>query len=111
MKNTGEDNIKRLLYILQWRLVNTKVGVAEAEEAEAGFSAADWVSCQELRSPRMTDILYAGALFGARAHNLFSIDYTHTHAHTRARLFKGRSANSEFIPAAAAFLCRSYSLP
>lgn len=26
MKNTGEDNIKRLLYILQWRLVNTKVG-------------------------------------------------------------------------------------
>lgn len=26
MKNTGEDNIKWLLYILQWRLVNTKVG-------------------------------------------------------------------------------------
>lgn len=26
MKNTGEDNIKRLLYILQWRLVDTKVG-------------------------------------------------------------------------------------
>lgn len=26
MKNTGEDNIKWLLYILQWRLVDTKVG-------------------------------------------------------------------------------------
>lgn len=25
MKNTGEDNIKWLLYILQWRLVDTKV--------------------------------------------------------------------------------------
>ena len=26
MKNTGEDNIKWLLYILQWRLVFSKVG-------------------------------------------------------------------------------------
>lgn len=26
MKNTGEDNIKWLLYILQWRLADTKVG-------------------------------------------------------------------------------------
>lgn len=26
MKNTGEDNIKWLFYILQWRLVDTKVG-------------------------------------------------------------------------------------
>lgn len=38
MKNTGEDNIKWLLYILQWRLVDTKSRVVEAE---AGFSAAD----------------------------------------------------------------------
>lgn len=59
-------------------------------EAEAGFSAADWVSRQELHSRRMTDILYT-ALFRARAHNLFSIDYTST------RLFKRRSENSEFI--------------
>lgn len=26
MKNTGEDNIKWLLYILQWRLVSSKAG-------------------------------------------------------------------------------------
>lgn len=38
MKNTGEDNIKWLLYILQWRLVDTKSRVVEAE---AGFGAAD----------------------------------------------------------------------
>lgn len=67
-----------------------KSRVAEAEEAEAGFSAADWVSRQELHSRRMTDILYT-ALFRARAHNLFSIDYT------RARLLKRRSGSSEFI--------------
>lgn len=73
-----------------------KSRVAEAEEAEAGFSAADWVSRQELHSRRMTDILYT-ALFQARAHNLFSIDYT------RARLFKGRSGNSEFIPVLPSF--------
>lgn len=41
MKNTGEDNIKWLLHILQWRLVSSEVRVAEAQEAEAGFSAAD----------------------------------------------------------------------
>lgn len=33
MKNTGKDNIKRLLYIIHWRLAVGKSRVAEAVEA------------------------------------------------------------------------------
>ena len=104
MKNTGEDNIKWLLYILQWRLVDTKVGwqrqrkqrqalVLLIESLVKSSMLAAW-------KVTVTDILYIACFRHTHPHphthtctqfawslNLFSIDTVYTVCSERSSKF------------------------
>ena len=59
MKNTGEDNIKWLLYILQWRLVDTKGGWRRQRQALVLLIESHVKSAMHVPGKvTVTDVLY-----------------------------------------------------